>query len=168
MSRKWERMVQKNMEQVNRRRSKSGNVPISVTEPMDVFYGRSWFLPALLIACSFFFAIVSSLYYEGDTLFWFTVAAYFLLGIIYFLRRPYIKIGRSRLATRRLGMERYFEAGDIEKISVMRGAVQIHFKGKRSGWTLTRFQHLYNIPAVSDRLKRFAEQNRIEFVDQTA
>lgn len=170
MSRKWERMVQKNSKQMNRIRLKSGKPPIAVAteEQMDIFKGRSWFLPALLVACSFFFAIVSVSLYETQTLYWITVAGYLALGIMYFLRRPYIKVGKNKLATRRLGIDKVFGADEIESISVQPGSVAIQLRGKRTRWVLSKFQSLYDIPALATRLKKFADQNGIAYKEEHA
>lgn len=169
MSRKWERMVQKNSKQLNKQRRKTGQAPIiTAQEQADVFKGRSWFLPALLVAVSFFFGIVSAGVYESDTFYWVTVIGYLLLGVLYFLRRPYIKVGKNKLSTRRLGVEKTFGADEIEAIAVQRGSVSIQMKGKRTRWVLSKFQHLYDIPALAARLKTFAEHNGIDYRDEAA
>ncbi|GAA3404654.1 hypothetical protein ACFFNY_27270 [Paenibacillus hodogayensis] len=170
MSRKWERMVQKNSKDINSRRKKTGHTPISVSaqEQMDVYKGRSWFLPALLVACSLFFAIVSVMLYESQSLYWITVLGYMVLGVMYFLRRPYIKIGKQKLATRRMGMDKVFGADEIESISVQSGSVAIQLKGKRTRWVLSKFQSLYDIPAIAARLKKFAEHNGIAYKEEAA
>lgn len=170
MSRKWERMVQKNRKETNRQRQKYGKTQIidSPQEHMDVFKGRSWFLPALLISCSFFFGVVSAMTAETDTFYYLTVSGYFLLGIIYFLRRPYIKVGKDKLSTRRLGVERFYAADEVSAISVLPGSVSIQLKGKRTRWVLSRFQNMYDIPAIAARLKKFAEQNGIEYTENAA
>lgn len=169
MSRKWERMVQKNSKEANLKRKKGGSAPIiSADEQMDIFKGRSWLAPSLLVACSLFFAIVSVTIYETETLYWITVAGYLLLGVMYFLRRPYIKIGKKKLSTRRMGIDKVFGADEIESISVQPGSVAIQFKGKKMRWVLSKFQSLYDIPAIAARLKQFAEQNGIDYKDETA
>ncbi|TNJ68146.1 hypothetical protein FE784_00325 [Paenibacillus hemerocallicola] len=170
MSRRWERMVQKNSKEMNRKRLKTGKTPITVStqEQMDVFKGRSWFLPTLLVACSLFFAIVSVAYYETQTLYWVTVAGYLALGVMYFLRRPYIKVGKQKLSTRRMGMDKVFGADEIESISVQPGSVAIQLKGKRTRWVLSKFQSLYDIPALAARLKKFADVNGIEYKEDAA
>lgn len=133
---------------------------------MEVFKGRSWFLPALLVACSFFFAIVSVSMYEAQTLYWITVIGYLLLGVIYFMRRPYVKVGRKQLGTRRFGMDKLFQANEIESMTAQSGSVAIQFKGKRTRWVLSKFQSLYDMPALTARLRTFAEQNGIPFKDE--
>ncbi|RKN84123.1 hypothetical protein [Paenibacillus ginsengarvi] len=170
MSRKWERMVVKNSKELNAKRKKSGHTPITAAtnqEQMDIFKGRSWFLPALLVAVSLFFAIVSVTLYESQTLYWITVLGYFALGVMYFLRRPYIKIGRQKLATRRMGLDKVFGADEVESIAVQSGSVAIQLKGKKTRWVLSKFQNLYDIPAISARLKKFAETNGISYKDET-
>lgn len=171
MSRKWERMVEKNSKQLNQRRKKTGVQPISVAstqEQMDVFKGRSWFLPALLVSCSLFFAIVSSTMAENQSFYWITVLGYLVLGVMYFLRRPYVKVGRNKLSTRRLGIEKFFGADEIEEISVLRGSIAIQMKGKKTRWVLSKFQSLYDITALSARLKKFAEMNGISYKEEAA
>ncbi|MDF2721936.1 MAG: hypothetical protein K0Q59_1611 [Paenibacillus sp.] len=169
MSRKWERMVQKNSKVVNSKRKKTGTAPIAASpaEQMDVFKGRSWFIPALFIACSLFFAVVSVMLYETATLYWITVAGYFVLGVMYFLRRPYVKIGKNKLSTRKMGIDKVFNADEIESISAQPGNVAIQFKGKRSRWVLSKFMNLYDIPALTSRLKTFAAQNGIAYKEDT-
>lgn len=165
MSRKWERMVEKNSKELNQKRKKMGQSPISVSnlEQMDVFKGRSWFLPTLLVACSLFFAIVSVALYESQTLYWVTVIGYLVLGVMYFLRRPYIKIGKKQLSTRRMGVDKVFGADEIESISAAPGSIAIQIKGKKTRWVLSKFQNLYDIPAIATRLKTFAEQNGVAY-----
>lgn len=169
MSRKWERMVQKNSKDINKRRQKTGQTPVSAStqDQMDVFKGRSWFLPALLVACSLFFAILSATLYDSQSLYWVTVIGYLVLGLMYFLRRPYIKVGKQKLATRRLGVDKIYGADEIESISVSSGNVAIQIKGKRTRWVLSKFQSLYDIPVIAARLKKFAELNGIAYKEET-
>jgi hypothetical protein len=170
MSRKWERMVRKNSKQLNRMRQKSGLKPIEAVtkEQEDVFKGRSWFLPVLLVACSLFFAIMSGALDESGTLYWVTVLGYLALAVMYFLRRPYIRVGKRQLSTRRLGVERVYAADEIESIAVQRGSIVIQMKGKRTRWVLSKFQNLYDVPAIAARLRTFAQQNGIAFQEEAA
>lgn len=168
MSRQWERMVLKNKKQINKRRVKTGQPKISASpsEQMETFYGRSWFLPALFVAISAFFATISIAFYEADTLLWATIGAYLLLGLMYYLRRPYLKVGKKQVATKRMGVERYLQAEEMESIMVQPGSVTIKLKEKKNRWVFTKFQNLYDIPALSARLKLFAQQHQIKYEEE--
>lgn len=168
MSRQWERMVLKNKKELNKRRVKTGKPTLSAStsEQMDIFYGRSWFLPALFVAVSAFFATISIAFYEADTLLWATIGAYLLLGLMYYLRKPYLKVGKNKVATKKMGVERSLQADEIESISVLPGSVTIKLKDKKSRWVFTKFQNLYNIPALAERLKVFANQHQIQYEEE--
>jgi hypothetical protein len=166
MSRQWARMVKKNKKLVNQKRLKEGKKTITSAttgEEMDAIYGRSWFLPALFVAVSAFFATISIAFYEADTLLWGTIAAYLVLGFIYYLRKPYLKVGKKQVATKKLGVERYLQADEIESIVVQPGSVTINLKAKNKRWIFTKFQNLYNIPVMAARLKTFAQQNQVRY-----
>jgi len=169
MSRKWEREVERNRKKLNRQRQKQGRPLIAggVNEWTDQFKGRSWFLPVLFVFCSLFFALMSGPTYEFGGLYWFTVIAYLLLAVIYFLRRPYLKVGKSRLATRRFGADKVVSAGEIEEVIAQPGSVSVVLKGKKTRLIFSRFQNLYDIPAMTERLKSFCEHNGIAFRQET-
>lgn len=167
MSRSWERMVAKNKKQINKKRVKLGQPRIddSPREQMDTFYGRSWFLPALFVAISAFFGTISVAYYEDNTMTWVMIAAYLALGVMYYLRRPYLKVGKSQIATKKMGVERALRADEMESISVQPGSVTIKLKHKNTRWVFTKFQNLYDIPAIAAKLKQFAQQHQVPFED---
>ncbi|WP_127584576.1 hypothetical protein [Paenibacillus koleovorans] len=170
MSRQWERMVRKNSKLANKRRAKSGQAVITATsgETMNIYKGRSWFLPSLLVAMSIFYAFTSLVYSESSTMMWVVTAAYVFLGLMYFLRRPYIKIGRKQVATRRLGVERFLSAEEMESITVQPGGVVIKLKAGNKRWVFTKFQNLYDIPAIAERMKTFAAQHQVPFQEEAA
>src|SRR4051794_18799714 len=109
MSRKWERMVRKNSKSVNKTRQKSGQPKITEmqSDGSVTFKGRSWFLPMLLVATGVFCLISFRNMAGQDNLYWITGASYIFLAIlIYVVRRPFIKIGKNALTSRRFGGDR--------------------------------------------------------------
>ena len=111
MSRKWERMVSKNAKTANKNRSKQGIAPVSNPDRAVVFKGRSIFL-SLLFVCISLFLFFTFTKASADKTFWFTAISYFAVGLlIYFVRRPYLKVSKLSLAKRRLFQRTYHQRG---------------------------------------------------------
>lgn len=170
MARSWERMVQRNSKQVNKRRKQEGKTTIgsgsgtkSASSP-DVFKGRSIGFPAFLVALGTLYlmlTIASPLEQGPSALNWVGVSLYYLLAVFMFFRRPYLKVDRSSLATIRFNRERVWKASDIEIISLSKGAVTVKMKGKRTRWVFTKLVNRYDIPAMSARLEQFAKAHNV-------
>ncbi|MCZ8513114.1 hypothetical protein O9H85_11905 [Paenibacillus filicis] len=169
MSRKWERMVKKNTKVTNARRKKSGSNPISggVADDSSVFKGRSWLWPLLLVAIGFFCFVAFRSAARQDNLYWVTGASYiFLAVLIYWARRPYLKVGKQSLTSRRFSGERTVEAAQISEIAFSKDAVVIIVQPKNSRWVFTRFYHQFPLEPVKAALKEFANKNAIALKEE--
>ncbi|MFD0872139.1 Uncharacterised protein [Chlamydia abortus] len=170
MSRKWERMVEKNRKQTDRLRRKQGkpSVLYSQSATFRRFLGRNWMLPFFLIGFSIMFTILFYDYYQGDASYWFIAISYFLLGLmIFFLRRPMLGIGKTELTSRRFGGDKTVPAEEVSEITFMPGYVIIQFKSKRMRWVYSKFMHRMDLNAVKEELKPFAQKNGIRWTDST-
>jgi hypothetical protein len=164
MSRKWARMVKKNSDDINVQRKRHGRNLIHESKPdVDTFKGRSWMLPVIAVGISLFFMISMGEVYDYNGMYWFTVISYFVLGAFFFLlRRPYLKIGKSTLATRRFGGEKTVKAVEVEKIMIQSGYIIIQIKERKMRWVFSRLFQLINIERTAERLKKFAQDNNVQ------
>jgi hypothetical protein len=154
MSRKWERMVDKNTKNVNRQRQKFGKSLVASNSVEDRLLGRNWIPPVLFISIAFFYMITFKSTY-GTTMYWITVISYVLLGVMLFFRRPFLAIRKSELVTRKFGGFKSLEAADIGQITVQKGYVVIVSKNKKERWVFSRAFHRYNTLEMGERLKKF-------------
>jgi hypothetical protein len=164
MSRKWERMVQKNTKQTNRIRVKRGKPLLSeaASDGSVVIRGRNWTMPLFLFGVGLFCFIAFKGTNQDNTLYWLTGSSYILLGIFtYFVRRPFLKISKNFLSTRRFTGNKIAEAEHIEEIAVSNDSVLITLKGNGGKWVFSKFYHRMDIPALSNRLQEFAVRNNI-------
>jgi hypothetical protein len=173
MARSWERMVQRNTQQINKQRKKQGKDTIyASTTPgknTDVFKGRNIGFPVVLFVLGSMFWVVGSIdQTKGSGMLsnWLGVILYYLLAALLFFRRPYLKVQSARLSTIKFNRERGLPAADIEKIILSRGAVVIKHKGKRTKWIFTKLMNRYDTNAMSTRLEAFANANHIELVHE--
>ncbi|SET33055.1 hypothetical protein [Paenibacillus sp. NFR01] len=175
MARSWERMVQRNQQQVNKQRKKQGKDSIyaakaaGATKNTDTFKGRNIIFPTILVLLGIMFwaiSAVDSTKGSGMLTNWVGTVLYFLLAALMFFRRPYLKVDRSRLSTFKFNRERVLTANEIEKIILSRGMVSIKYKGKRKHWVFTRLTNRYDIKAMGERLTEFAKVNHIELVHE--
>ncbi len=164
MSRKWKRMVERNYDQVSKQRSKQEKTLPGVqlqADGTEKIRGRSIILPITMIAIVSLFVLLYGSQAGEDPLFWVTVSAYSFLAIVYFLRRPYLKIGRSFISTRRLGRDQIVEAKDIASVTAGDGYVAIDFKSKRRKWFFSRMMNLYPTDRMAERLLLFVQRHDI-------
>lgn len=168
MSRKWERMVIKNTKAINKGRTKQGKPILSETAKDErIFKGRSVMYTLLLIGVSVFMLVTQPASGQ-NTLYWFTVISYFLLGLmIFFARRPFLNIGKNQISTRKLTGNKYMHASDIKLISLMDGYVMIDFNGKQSRWVFSRLLNRFDTAAMGEQLKIFAQHNQVALKDET-
>ncbi|MDD9268799.1 hypothetical protein ACFPES_17295 [Paenibacillus sp. GCM10023248] len=167
MSRKWERMVSKNTKKLNKDRTKRGIAPIS-TDPdrSEVFKGRSIILALFFVLVSVFLLLTLTKT-SGDAMYWYTTLAYLVVGVfVYFVRRPYLKVSKSSLSKRGFARELILNADNINEIEYAPGQVVIHLKGKSPRWVYNRTLNRFDVAAMAARLKKFAEQNHVSFVDK--
>jgi hypothetical protein len=166
MSRKWERMVQKNRKTANKGRAKQGKPLLSdaVSDGIVTIKGRNWLMPLLLIFVGIFCYIAFRNTYQDDTLYWITGGSYILLGLFtYWVRRPFLKIGKTFLTTRRFTGDKRADASQVEEIIVSKDAVVVALQGKGGKWIFTRLYHRIDVSAMAERLKEFADHNGVAY-----
>ena len=164
MSRKWERMIEKNRKQLNERRKKQGMGEVTAGGMINVFKGRSYILPLFLLSVAALFGYVNIRAGMTDTLFWITISSYLLLSIyFFFVRRPYFKIAGSEIAMRKMGRERRAKLSDIQKISVNRGTVIISIQGEKMEWFFSKGLQQFRTKEMAEALEAIAEKRKIPF-----
>lgn len=168
MSRKWQRMVEKNQKDAYKRNKKRGtkNVINGGLNDQIIHKGRSWLVPLLLISFCLFFVLVPGQYYTKDKWYWFTVVSYLLLGVFVFLtRRPFLQITRNDITSRRFGGNRTYQASDIQEIHLRENEVSIQFKQQRSKWVFTRWMHRFQMNQLMVDVIHFAARNQLPIID---
>ena len=165
MSRSWERKVRKNMSKINQNRKKQGAGQIILnTEKKDRFVGRSYALPLFLVLFASFYVVMMLMTpkFQTDTMFWVTIGSYFFLAVLFFLRRPYLTIGKDYVQSRRFGGDKRLTADGIKGIRVQSGYVTI-IPQKGAGWTFSRLLNRFNTDEIAEKLKSFAANHNIPF-----
>ncbi|MDQ6418099.1 hypothetical protein RB620_01485 [Paenibacillus sp. LHD-117] len=168
MSRSWERKVRKNMTTINKQRKKQGSGQLVMNaEKADRFTGRNFVLPVLLIlfVIMYLFVMSADPKFKLDTINWVTIGAYVLLAALFFFRRPYLKIGKDYVQSRRLTGDKRLNAADIQGIRVQNGYVTILPK-KGAGWTFSRLLNRFNTADMTDKMKSFAQIHGIQFEEK--
>ncbi|MFW5435644.1 methyltransferase [Paenibacillus apiarius] len=168
MSRSWERKVRRNSAQLNKQRKKQGKAMMSTsTVAYKEFKGRSYILPMVLIGFTVIYAFLGGAVtdMQSPTLYWVTVFCYLGLGIILFLRRPFLRVGQDELSTIKWNRIRTLPAQEITKIVTQPGYVVIEHSRKGSSWVFSRTMNRYDTNAMAERLRLFAQQHRIEFAE---
>lgn len=121
-------------------------------------------LPLFLLSVAAVFTYSTVRFSEADGLFWFTVISYILLSLyFFFLKRPYLRIGSSEVATRKWGRERVAKFSDLEKIRVQPGTVSIVVRGEKSEWVFSRSLNLFKTDRMAERLEQLAKKHRVPF-----
>ncbi|MFC5447828.1 hypothetical protein [Paenibacillus aestuarii] len=166
MSRKWERMVSKNTKKANTLRTKQGKTLISEGDKPLVFKGRSLLLPLLFIII-FVFLLATYTQADQSGTYVFTIIAYLAVALLmFFARRPFLKIGKTTLAKRGYSRELTLEAANIKQIVYKTGVISIELDNK-TRWVYSKRMNLFDVAAIAEPLKRFAETNKVHFEDQT-
>lgn len=163
MARSWERMVKKNSTHLNKQRKKQGQPSIygsktSVTA--DIYKGRNYILPLTLVALAVLYFLLGTLGQQnvaGSGMTWAVMGLYVLLGVIIFLRRPYLRVEKNVISTTKFNRDRRLTAENISKIKLAAGSVVIEQKGKGGNWVFTRLINRYDTTAMGERLERFAK-----------
>ncbi|GAA4860552.1 hypothetical protein GCM10023310_44770 [Paenibacillus vulneris] len=169
MSRKWERMVLKNSKKVNKARAKQGKPLLSESssDGAVTLRGRSWFMPLLLVCVGIFCFIAFRNNYQNDSLYWVTGGSYMVLGLFIFLvRRPFLKVGKDYLVSRRFGGDRRVEPAQIQEIVIQKDAVAIALTTGKNKWVFTKLFHQFNMEELSEQLKQFAARNHVELKNE--
>ncbi|KIL34760.1 hypothetical protein SD71_17060 [Cohnella kolymensis] len=165
MSRSWERMVEKNSKQINKRRKKEGKSALTTANvQVDRFKGRNYVVPALLFMLILLYITLSrpwsGQFMQDPTMFWLTVGAYVLLGVFYYMRRPYLAVTKDTLETRRFTGYKTLRPSEIRKITVQPGYVVIE-SVKGANWVFSRLMNRYPLETMTQRLQTFAELIRL-------
>ncbi|GAK39514.1 hypothetical protein PUW24_24035 [Paenibacillus urinalis] len=168
MASSFERSVKKNQQKINKDRKKRGQPSIgSGVEQEDVFKGRAFLFPFVLVVLSFMFLTLSGLTTDGVGAFdWVVFALYLGLALMYFMRRPYLKVGKKRIKTIKLSRERSMGPEDIKKIVLEKGSVVVERNGKGGPWVFSKLLNLYDVEAMGARLVQYAQNHQIPVEDK--
>lgn len=167
MARSWERQVRKNSAQLNKQRKKEGKPSIYSTggPSADVYKGRNYVLPITMVALAAVYFLLGMLGQEGTAgnsgMTWIIMAMYVFLGLMIFLRRPFLRVEKSAVSTIKFNRDRRLTADNIAKIKLAKGSVVIEPKGKGGNWVFTRLINRYDTDAIGERLERFAQTHNI-------
>ncbi|WP_054955795.1 hypothetical protein [Paenibacillus dakarensis] len=169
MSRSWERKVNKNMSQLNKQRKKQGQPTMgmnaAITSDGDVFKGRKYVLPIILIALAALYAMLgmatTAAGAGSQAMNWIGVSLYVLLAVMIFLRKPYLKVTRNTVSTMKFNRERKLTASEISKIKILKGSVVIENNARGGNWVFSRLINRYDTQAMGERLEQFAKVNNI-------
>src|SRR5690554_3672595 len=161
MASKWGRQVERNAKKANSLRKRNGVSPISQVQKKDEKQkGRSWMLAIFLVLVGLFY-MVTFWDAERNGLYWITIIMYFILAlIVFFLRRPFLGIGKSSLTTRKFAGFKVKNADQISKIEIQPGIVIIEFTDSTSRWVFSRLINRYNITEMANELQDFAAKNK--------
>jgi hypothetical protein len=161
MSRKWERMVRKNQENMNKQRQKTGQAPLGNRE--TTIKGRSWLFPLVLVLAGLMFAVTLPPSVSSGGLYQITIALYFVLALFHLLiRRPYLKIGKSELGWRTYTGEQKLAASEIASITISPSAIVIEGKNGKTRRKFSRIMQLFPMEELTKAVKIFASQNKVE------
>ena len=170
MSRSFERKVRKNMQQVNKNRKKSGQQTIQggSASAGDKFYGRNVTVPIMLAGLAILYlSMTLFLTNRGmGTMDWVVFVLYTMLAVIFFLRRPYLRITKDTLYSFRSGREKFMAVKDIKSIQVQRGYVTVEKNGRWGNWVFSKTLARYDTDAITERLKAFAALHNIKFTEE--
>jgi hypothetical protein len=160
MSRRFGRLIGKNKKKANEIRKKTGKSTMLDENTEVRFLGRGWLLPMFLMGMLIWYLIL----FIGDRgfMFWFTVSGYTLLSLfLFFLKRPYLVIGKDFVESRRFGGVFKIQHQEIEKIVVSKDSTTISFNVKRPSWSFSKLFHRMDITLMNEKLQAFAEKHQI-------
>lgn len=165
MSRSWERKVRKNMSKINKDRKKHGGPQVVLNaEKKDRYSGRNYVFPILLIVFVglYSFVMQGDPKFEATSMYWVTLACYIILAALFFLRKPYLTIGKDYVQSRRFTGDKRLNVSDIKGIRVQDGYVTI-MPQKGASWTYSRLLNRFKTDEMAEKLKTFASTHGIEF-----
>ncbi|MEK3881333.1 hypothetical protein [Paenibacillus sp. PL2-23] len=165
MSRSWERKVRKNMSKINLARKKQGTGQIILNgDKHERYVGRNFALPALLVMFALFYVVMmlNTPTFKADTMFWVTIGCYVMLAALFFLRRPYLSIGRDYVQSRRFGGDKRLGVKDIKSIRAQNGYVTV-IPQRGAGWTFSRLLNRFQTDEMTEKLKAFSAAHHIPF-----
>ncbi len=167
MSRSWERMVLKNLKEINKRRKKESKKGISPNAPqIDRFQGRNYIVPILLLMLILLYITLaqpwSDNFMQDTTLFWVTIGCYVVLALFYYMRRPYLAVSRDTLETRKFSGYKTLRPTEIRKITVQPGYIIVE-SVKGANWVFSRLMNRYPLDRMSERLKAYSDLHHVEW-----
>ena len=161
MSRKWERMVERNTKSMNRLRAKSGKAPIGTKTEAEPIKGRSWVFPLVLVVVGLLFGVTIPPEARG-ALHQITIALYLLLALFhFFLRRPFLKATKNELVWRTYAGDRTVKPGDVATITIGDRKSVVVLKDGKTKRSFSRWYHLYPMDEVNKALSSFAAAHGI-------
>ncbi|MNH84900.1 hypothetical protein D3C87_316300 [compost metagenome] len=166
MARSFEKQVEKNKQRLLMQQKRQGIQPgkMGLSGEGETFRGRNIILPALLILFGVMYGSLGFIGGGSDInsfLYWLTIGLYILLGVITFIRKPYLRIGKNALYTSKFNRDRMLSADSIQKIILSQGVVTIVPKGNGQKWTFLRSRNRFNTEAMGERLREFGKLNKI-------
>lgn len=173
MSRSWERQVKRNTQQLNARRKKTGQDTLgtksNAASEFTTYKGRNIVFPVTLVLLGLVYLAMGIMYPAANTSIWLfvvTVILYILLGVVLFLRRPYLKIGKDSFITTKFNRDRLIPASKVKKIRLQKGYVVIEHNTKGGAWVFARTLNRYDTDAMAEHLRKFAAAHHIELEDK--
>ncbi|GLX68127.1 hypothetical protein [Paenibacillus glycanilyticus] len=169
MSRTWERKVRKNTSQINKARKKHGvsQIGTSTAPKVDRYTGRNYIFPIVLILLISMYTVfvTTDPEFEPSSMFWVTIGCYIFLALIFFLRRPYIIVGKDYIQTRKMTGDKKLYVSNIKGISVQKGAVVI-MQIKGANWVFSKLLNRYPTEEIGRKLADFAKTNNLPFEEK--
>jgi hypothetical protein len=164
-------MVERNSKQLNKKRKKEGKSAIaSPAVQVDRYRGRSYIVPVLLLLLILLFVFISEPWSEdfqqSAGVFWTTIGCYALLATFYYLRRPYLTVGKDYLETRRFTGYKRLKPAEIRKLVQQPGYIIVE-SVKGGNWVFSRVMNRYPIEEMGQRLQAFAAAHHIEWEHKT-
>lgn len=170
----FDRKVERNQQRMNKK-GKGPNVGQGTRNSLalgangegDVFKGRKIMLPTVLVLVALLYVVIGLF---GNTeieeynwvFFWVIVFSYFLVALLIFLQRPYLRVNKSCLHTMKYNRNYMLDAGDISKIRVSRNKIVIEPKMRGSKWVFSRTRNRYDIEAMAARLQQYADTYHVK------
>lgn len=168
MSRSWERKVRKNMSKINTARKKQGTGQILLNnDKSEKFVGRNFVSPIMLLVFVSFYSVVmqSDSNFKASGMYWVTLGCYVLLAALFFFRRPYLKLGKDYVQSRRFTGDKRLNVSDIKGFRVQNGYVTV-IPQKGAGWTFSRLLNRFKTDEMSAKLKIFASTHNLPFEEK--
>lgn len=168
LSRKWERQITRNQKQVRKLQKNKSTSPawFQKKEKRVMYKGRNVILPAILLVLSFFFMFVLSVIGDRDFMFWLAIISYWLLALFFFLKRPYLAIGTTELATYKWSREVCLKPSEVQAIWLEDDSTVIVVKQTKQRWVFSRIPHFYPIKEMNSALYSYATKHSIDLVDK--
>ena len=130
----------------------------------DIFKGRKIILPAVLSLLAIMYGAVGLLNPAAEassTLFWLTIGLYLLLAAVIFLRKPYLRIDKSKIYTSTFNRDKLLDASNINKIILSRSKIVIEPKGRQAKWVFYRTRNRFDTEAMALRLEQYGNTHHV-------